>query len=98
MRYLYLAALVLSWGGVLWLGFRMRLGMELGRLLRAMVVTVPLFLAFDAAGVMRGWFRSSPQYNVVFFPPGIPLEEPVLLGFLVLLSIFLYRLSMRVGR
>ncbi|MDA8332617.1 MAG: hypothetical protein M0027_15715 [Candidatus Dormibacteraeota bacterium] len=96
MRYFYLAALVLSWGGVLWLGFRVRLGLEPRRVLRAMVLTVALFLAFDAAGVLRGWFRSSPTYNVVFFPPGIPLEEPVLLGFLVLLSVSLYRLAMTV--
>ena len=96
MRYLYLAAPVLSWGGVLGLGFRVRLGVEPRRVLRAVVVTVPLFLVFDAAGVLRGWFRSSPTYHVVFFPPGIPLEEPLLLGFLVLLSVTLYRLAMRV--
>ena len=98
MRYLYLAALLLSWGGVVWLGLRMRLGLEAGRLLRAVLVTLPLFLAFDAAGVARGWFQSSPRYNVVFFPPGMPLEEPVLLGFLVLLSVSLYQLSTKVGQ
>lgn len=84
-----------SWAGVTWLGLRLRLGVEPRRLLSAIAVTAPLFLAFDAAGVLPGWFRSSPRYNVLFFPPGIPLEEPILLGFLVLLSASLYRLARR---
>jgi hypothetical protein len=90
-RYLYLAAITSSTAGVLFLGRRLRLGASGPRLLRAIAVTVPVFLAIDALGVARGWFRSDPHLNVAILPPGISVEEPFLLTFLVLVSIALWR-------
>lgn len=98
LRFAYLVALLLGWGGTLLLDRRLRLGAAGWRLARAIAVTVPIFLAFDAVGAGRGWFASSPRLNSVIVPPGIPLEEPVLLGFLCLVSIVLWRLSGRLLR
>lgn len=90
-RYLYLAAIAFSAAGVVFLDRRLRLGVSGHRLLRAIAVTVPFFLAIDALGAARGWFRSNPGLNVVILPPGISVEEPLLLSFLVLLSIVMWR-------
>ncbi|MDA8331314.1 MAG: hypothetical protein M0027_08945 [Candidatus Dormibacteraeota bacterium] len=87
IRFLYLVALIMSWAGVAFFNHRLRTQVLGWRLLRAIAVTVPLFLVFDAVGASRGWFRSNPHLNSVIFPPGIPLEEPILLGFLVLISV-----------
>jgi hypothetical protein len=62
---------------------------------RTVLITVPLFLGFDAVGAARGWFASSPRLNSAIVPPGIPLEEPVLLFFLTLVSVSLWRASRR---
>jgi len=87
IRFIYMIALILSWAGVVFINHQLRTGVLGGRLVRAVLVTVPLFLVFDAVGASRGWFASNPHLNSVIFPPGIPLEEPILLGFLVLISI-----------
>lgn len=92
IRFAYLAALAVSWVGVLVLDRRLRLGVAGPRLVRALVLTVPPLLVFDAVGAARGWFASSPGLNSVIVAPGIPLEEPVLLAFLTLLSVVLWRL------
>ena len=97
MRFLYLLALLGSWAGVLALDRRHRLGAAGPRLLRALAVTVPLFLLFDGVGAARGWSRSDPALNSLILPPGIPVEEPLLLGFLVLLAVCAYRLASRVA-
>lgn len=91
-RFAYLAALVLAWAGVLVLDRRLRLGVAGLRLVRAMALTVPPLLVFDAVGAARGWFASSARLNSLIVAPGIPLEEPVLLAFLTLLSVVLWRL------
>ncbi len=91
MRFIYLTALILSWSGVIFLARRAGSEVVGRRLLRALLVTVPLFLVFDAAGAARGWFRSNPHLNSVIFPPGIPLEEPILLGFLTLISVAIWQ-------
>jgi hypothetical protein len=90
-RYLYLATITLSTAGVLFLGRRLGLGASGPRLLRAVAVTVAVFLAIDALGAARGWFRSDPHLNLAILPPGISIEEPFLLAFLVLVSITLWR-------
>jgi hypothetical protein len=97
MRFLYLLALLVSWAGVLTLDRRLGLGVAGRRLLRAIAVTVPLFLGFDAAGALLGWFHSNPALNTVIFPPGIPLEEPILLGFLTLISVAIWKGVRRLG-
>jgi hypothetical protein len=80
---------------VLYLERRLTLG-ALGKpLARAVAVTVPAFLALDALGAARGWFHSDPGMNAAIFPPGISLEEPLLLAFLVLISVVLWRAASR---
>jgi hypothetical protein len=95
VRLLYLFSLLASWAGMLGLDRRHRLGASGPGLLRTLAVTVPLFLAFDALGAARGWFQSDPRLNSLILPPGIPVEEPLLLGFLTLLAAFGYRLALR---
>lgn len=94
-RHAYLFILVLAWPGVMVLSCRLRLRVLGWRLARTLAITVPLFLIFDAAGAARGWFASSPRFNSLIVPPGIPIEEPILLGFLCLLSVVLWRLFSR---
>lgn len=94
-RFVYLSAIALSATGVALAARRLRLGVSRHRLLRAIALTVPVFLVLDAAGAARGWFRSNPDLNVAIVPPGISLEEPLLLSFLVLLSIVLWRAAGR---
>ncbi len=97
-RYLYLSALLLSWASVVWLDRRLATGVTGRRLVRAILVTLPLFLCFDLVGASRGWFHSNPHLNSVIFPPGIPLEEPILLAFLTMISIALWRGAGRLFR
>ena len=94
-RFVYLSAIALSASGVALAARRLRLDVCGHRLLRAAAITVPVFLLLDAAGAARGWFRSNPDLNVAIVPPGISLEEPLLLSFLVLLSIVLWRAAGR---
>ncbi len=92
---LYLAAIVLSLAGLPLIDRRFHLGL-LGRPTAAAIVVVELaFLAFDWIGASRGWFASAPAWVVALFPPGIPLEEPLLLAFIACWSIVLYRLIER---
>ena len=88
-RYAYLAILLLSFAGVAFVIRRFRLKVDLWLVLPAVALTVPVFLLVDAIGAARGWFFSNPQLNIAIFPPGISLEEPVLLAFLAFLSIAL---------
>lgn len=90
-RFPYLGAIVASLAGVLALDARLGTGVRGRRLTRTIGVTVPVFLAFDAVGAARGWFFSNPERNSVIVPPGIPLEEPLLLGFLTLVSVVVHR-------
>lgn len=94
-RFVYLSAIALSATGVALAACRLRLDVAAHRLLRAAAVTVPVFLVLDAIGAARGWFRSNPELNVAILPPGISLEEPLLLSFLVLLSVVLWRIAGR---
>lgn len=94
-RFAYLTAIALSACGVALAGRRLRLGVTWRRVLRAGAVTVPVFLCLDAIGAARGWFHSNPALNVAILPPGISFEEPLLLSFLVLLSVVLWRAAVR---
>ena len=88
-RYAYLAILLLSFGGVAYVIRRFGLKVDSRLVLPAVALTVPVFLLVDTIGAARGWFFSNPQLNIAIFPPGISLEEPVLLAFLAFLSIVL---------
>lgn len=94
-HFAYLAYLVVATGGMLavcaWRGILDR------RLLRAVLVTVPVFLAFDIVGVARGWFSTDPSLNVWILPGGASIEEVINLAFLTVLSIDL-SLGVRRGR
>jgi lycopene cyclase domain-containing protein len=89
-RYLYLLTILASAAGVLAIDRRISAGIAGRRLLRTILSTVPIFLAFDLLGAARGWFSSDPRLNTAIVPPGIPLEEPILLAFLTLVSISLW--------
>ena len=93
----YLAVIVLSACGVLVAARRFTPGAIGRRLAVAIAVTVPAFLALDAAGAVRGWFRSDPRLSLAILPAGIPIEEPFLLTFLVLLSVVLWRAAGRLA-
>jgi lycopene cyclase domain-containing protein len=95
-QYLYLTFILVSLAGVLLLNARLGTGIIGTRLLRSGIVTVGLFLCFDLVGAARGWFTSAPHLNSVIFSPGIPLEEPILLFFLTLVSISLWWAARRV--
>ena len=90
-RYAYLAILLLSFAGVAFVIRRFGLKVDSRLVLRAVALTVPVFLLVDAIGAARGWFFSNPRLNIAIFPPGVSLEEPVLLAFLTFLSITLRR-------
>jgi hypothetical protein len=87
----YLLAILVSTVGVLVLAGRRGLGLRGRRVLLALVVTLPVFLAIDVAGSVRGWFRSDPALSLAILPGGVSLEEPFLLAFLVLVAITLWR-------
>jgi lycopene cyclase domain-containing protein len=87
LRVLYLIAILVSFIGVLVLDRRRLPIIGPRRVLRTVAVTVPLFLAFDVLGAARGWFASDPRLNLLIIPPGVPVEEPLLLAFITLVSI-----------
>jgi hypothetical protein len=84
---LYLATILVSLFGVTLLARRFLPGVIGPRLVRPIGAVLVVFLAFDVIGAARGWFASSPDWVVAQVPPGIPLEEPLLLAFLALFSI-----------
>jgi lycopene cyclase domain-containing protein len=92
---LYLAAIVGSFVGVLILDRRLRLGLASRATVAAILVVEVAFLVLDAIGAARGWFATDPDWVVALWPPGIPLEEPLLLAFITVWAIALYRLAGR---
>jgi hypothetical protein len=88
---LYLAAILFSLAGLPLIDRRFRLGLASRSTVVAIVVVEVAFLAFDWLGASGGWFASEPRWVVALFPPGIPLEEPLLLAFIACWSIVLYR-------
>ena len=92
---LYLAAILGSFAGVALLDRRFRLGLGSRATLVAIVVVEVAFLAFDLVGASRGWFASNTDWVIAYWAPGIPPEEPLLLAFITVWSIALYRLAGR---
>lgn len=95
---LYLVAILASIAGVGLLAHRFLPGVVSLRLARPVLAVLAAFLAFDAIGAARGWFASDTDWVVAYWPPGIPPEEPLLLGFLALFSVVLFEAFRRRGR
>jgi hypothetical protein len=93
----YLALILISFAGVLLLAGRFLPGVVRLRLLRPIAVVLVVFLAFDVVGASRGWFASSADWVVASVPPGIPIEEPLLLAFLALFAVVLFEGFRRAG-
>ena len=93
---LYLAAIVVSFAGMVVIDVTQRLGILGRRLVAAVaVVEIAFLLVFDALGAGRGWFASNPDWVVAIVPPGIPLEEPLLLAFLAYFTLVVQALLRR---
>jgi len=92
---LYLAAILGAFAGVALLDRRLRLGLWSRPTLVAIVVVEVVFLAFDLLGASRGWFASNTDWVIAYWPPGIPPEEPLLLAFITVWAIALFRLAGR---
>jgi hypothetical protein len=87
VRFAYLGYLVLATAGMLLESIRMRILDH--RLVRSLLLTMAVFLAFDAVGVARGWFQVNPELNLWVLPGGISIEEVINLAFLTIFSIAL---------
>jgi hypothetical protein len=92
---LYLAAIVGSFVGVALLDRRLGLGVLSRPTLVAVVAVEVSFLAFDLLGAARGWFATDVAWVVAYWAPGIPPEEPLLLAFITVWAVTLYRLAGR---
>jgi len=95
MHVAYLLALLVSVVGVTLLDRRVgaritATGPARRRLAIVIACVLAVFLLFDLVGAGRGWFASDPDLVVALIPPGIPVEEPILLGFLAFLTVALY--------
>jgi lycopene cyclase domain-containing protein len=92
---LYLLAILGAFAGVALLDHRFQLRLARPATLAAIVVVEIAFLAFDVLGASGGWFATNSNWVVASWPPGIPLEEPLLLAFITVWAIALYRLAGR---
>lgn len=96
---LYLAALLVSFAGVLVLD--LRFGIVARRAPWATVGAVALgtafFLAWDAVGIVTGVFvkGGSPLLVGIDLAPHLPLEEPVFLAFLSYLGLVAWAAALR---
>ncbi len=90
----YLAAILLSAGGVAALDARWRLAAwrTPRRALTAVAIGTVFFLAWDAAGIAAGVFvkGDSPLLLGIDLAPQLPLEEPFFLAFLSYLALVLW--------
>lgn len=91
----YLLAILGSAAGLVVVDRRWRLGVVGARLLVPVAVVEVAFLAFDLLGAARGWFASEPDRVVAIVAPGIPPEEPLLLAFLTVFAIVVFRVLSR---
>ena len=92
--FVYLAALLISIGGMLWLDFRFRLFFWHDAL-RALAVTVTGLVALtlaDLGGIALGIFKRGDGEIAtgVVVAPQLPLEEPVFLLLLILSTMICY--------
>lgn len=103
---LYLAAILVSAGGIALIDRRWRLAawQSPGRTAAAVAIGVAFFLAWDAVGIVTGVFLkgSSAAFLGVDLAPHLPLEEVFFLAFLSYLALVVwggaYRLLARSRR
>lgn len=96
---LYLAALAVSFAGMLVVDARFRLALWASpvRAGLALVVGTLFFLVWDAVGIAQGVFvrGDSPLLIGVDLAPHLPLEEPVFLAFLCHLALVAHAAALR---
>jgi lycopene cyclase domain-containing protein len=95
----YLTALLVSTAGMLVLDARYRLFLwrSPARAALTLGVGVVLLLAIDLAAIALGVFRvgDSPLLSGIMLAPHLPVEEPVFLVFLCLLTMVVHELAQR---
>lgn len=96
----YLAALLVSFAGMLMLDRRFRLAFwgAPTRAAAAVGIGTAFFLVWDAVGIATGVFvkGASPLLIGVDLAPHLPLEEPIFLAFLCHLALVLHAAVLRV--
>jgi lycopene cyclase domain-containing protein len=96
---LYLAAILLSAGGIALLDARFRLALWRmpGRTLAAVAIGTAFFLVWDAVGIATGVFvkGGSPLLLGLDLAPHLPLEEPFFLAFLCYLAVVVHAAARR---
>ena len=96
----YLAALLVSIAGMLVLDWRYRLFLwrAPARAALTLAIGVALLLAVDLVAISLGVFRvgDSPLLSGVMLAPHLPLEEPLFLLFLCLLTMVAHELVQRI--
>lgn len=102
MNLVYLGALLVSIAGMLVLDARYRLFLWRSprRALLTLAIGTAALLLVDLLAIGLGIFRAgdSPLMTGVMLAPHLPLEEPVFLLFLCLLTMVVHELARRMGR
>ena len=95
MNWLYLAALLISFSGMVVIDRRYNLAFfkDSKRTLLTLLITVGIFILWDVAGIALGIFYSgdSPYMSKLFLGPEFPIEELVFLTFLTYFTLVVYR-------
>lgn len=93
---LYLAALLVSLGGMVMLDLRYRLALwrDPRRALLVLAVAISFFLIWDVAAIASGHYRAgqSEAMTGIMLAPELPLEELVFITFLCYLTLVLHGL------
>ena len=99
MSLVYLAALLVSIGGMLLLDARRRLFLwrSPGRALATLGIGTAALLGVDLLAIGLGIFRvgGSPLMTGILLAPHLPLEEPLFLAFLCQLTMVVHELVRR---
>lgn len=102
MNWLYLAAIIFSFVGIMTLDWRHRLACwcDSRRTIMTVLIATVVFVAWDICGISLGIFRSghSPYMSGIYLFPEFPLEELVFLLFLNYFSLIVYRLGTKQWR
>lgn len=102
MNWLYLAAIIFSFVGIMTLDWRHRLACwcDFRRTIMTVLISTVVFVVWDICGISLGIFRSghSPYMSGIYLFPEFPLEELVFLLFLNYFSLIVYRLGTKQWR
>ena len=95
MNWLYLAALLISFSGMVVIDRRYNLAFfkDRKRTSLTLLVSVGVFILWDIAGIALGIFYSgnSPYTSKLYLGPEFPIEELVFLTFLTYFTLVMYR-------